>query len=232
LRSFVNNVRQNVSSYSVSGYQLTLGGTISASDECWVLFLGRTVGTKTPAVGSVTNDMLAGSIATSKLADGSTFATTNGITEADQWRVTANFSNSVNGADEVITSNWERADTSDFEKIGTGLTESSGTFSFPSTGKYYINAHAWFYPSSASSGFHFKIFVTTDNSSYTTRSLSISGTSGTDRPHNMAFSTIIDVTDISNVKFRIVTNGGTYVTWQGSSTYQSIGFNCIRLGDT
>ena len=55
---FVNNVRQNVSSYTVSGNQLTLGGTISASDECWVLFLGRTVGTKTPAVGSVTNDML------------------------------------------------------------------------------------------------------------------------------------------------------------------------------
>jgi hypothetical protein len=68
---FVNNVRQNVSSYTVSGDQLTLGGTISASDECWVLFLGRTVGTKTPAVGSVTNDMLAGSIANSKLANSS-----------------------------------------------------------------------------------------------------------------------------------------------------------------
>ena len=68
---FVNNVRQNVSSYTVSGDQLTLGGTISASDECWVLFLGRTVGTKTPAVGSVTNDMLAGSIANAKLANSS-----------------------------------------------------------------------------------------------------------------------------------------------------------------
>ena len=73
---FVNNVRQNVSSYTVSGDQLTLGGTISASDECWVLFLGRTVGTKTPAVGSVTNDMLAGSIANAKLANSS--VTVNG----------------------------------------------------------------------------------------------------------------------------------------------------------
>ena len=68
---FVNNVRQNVSTYTVSGTSLTLGGTISASDSCWVLFLGRTVGTKTPAVGSVTNDMLAGSIANSKLANSS-----------------------------------------------------------------------------------------------------------------------------------------------------------------
>lgn len=64
---FVNNVRQNVSTYSVSSTTLTLGGTISASDSCWILFLGRTVGTKTPAVGSVTNDMLAGSINESKL---------------------------------------------------------------------------------------------------------------------------------------------------------------------
>ena len=68
---FVNNVRQNVSTYTVSGTSLTLGGTISASDSCWVLFLGRTVGTKTPAVGSVTNDMLAGSIANDKLANSS-----------------------------------------------------------------------------------------------------------------------------------------------------------------
>jgi len=68
---FVNNVRQNVSTYTVSGTSLTLGGTISASDSCWVLFLGRTVGTKTPAVGSVTNDMLAGSIANAKLANSS-----------------------------------------------------------------------------------------------------------------------------------------------------------------
>ena len=66
---FVNNVRQNVSTYTVSGTSLTLGGTISASDSCWILFLGRTVGTKTPAVGSVTNDMLAGSIANSKISN-------------------------------------------------------------------------------------------------------------------------------------------------------------------
>jgi len=133
---FVNNVRQNVSTYTVSGTSLTLGGTISASDSCWVLFLGRTVGTKTPAVGSVTNDMLAGSIATSKLADGSTFATTNGITEADQWRLTANFNNDAT----PISSNLARDSSSYFSVMGTGMTESSGTFTFPSTGFYRVCA--------------------------------------------------------------------------------------------
>ena len=78
LRVIVNNVPQNVNSYTASNTTLTLGGTISASDECWVHFLGRSIGTQAPANNSVTNDMLSGSIATSKLADGSTFATTNG----------------------------------------------------------------------------------------------------------------------------------------------------------
>ena len=56
----------------------------------YAVFLGRAVETIAPATGSVTNAMLAGSIATSKLVSpGSTFATTNGITMADQWRLTA-----------------------------------------------------------------------------------------------------------------------------------------------
>src|SRR6056300_24241 len=151
---FVNNVRQNVSSYTVSGTSLTLGGTISASDECWVLFLGRTVGTKTPAVGSVTNDMLSGSINESKLLGsipnsklanssvtvngtsidlGASGTISAGITEADQWRLTANL-----GTNGDITSNLERVDTTGFGYLGTGMTESSGVFSFPSTGIYKI----------------------------------------------------------------------------------------------
>ena len=101
---FVNNVRQNVSSYTVSGTSLTLGGTISASDSCWILFLGRTVGTKTPAVGSVTNDMLAGSISPSKVsnlhpyknrlingdmsvAQRGTSSSSNGYVSLDRWYV-------------------------------------------------------------------------------------------------------------------------------------------------
>ena len=58
-----------------------------------------------------------------------------GITEADQWRVTTNFNS--NSSAYLITSNWERNDTH-FDKIGTGMTESSGVFTFPSTGIYLI----------------------------------------------------------------------------------------------
>ena len=50
---FVNNVRQNPNTYSVSNNQITLGGTISSSDSCYVIFLGKTLATVNPPSSSV-----------------------------------------------------------------------------------------------------------------------------------------------------------------------------------
>ena len=67
---FINNVRQNPnSSYSVSGTALTLSAATASGDTMYCVFLGKSVGTVAPALDSVTNDMLSGSIATSKLAN-------------------------------------------------------------------------------------------------------------------------------------------------------------------
>ena len=109
---------------------------------------------KSPAVAALTaSDITDGIISSAKIADGTIVnADVNasaaiagsklsgaGISEADQWRVTSNFS----GDAAPIASNWERNDT-EFDKIGTGMSESSGVFTFPSTGIYLILAHATF----------------------------------------------------------------------------------------
>ena len=57
-----------------------------------------------------------------------------GLEEADQWRITSNFT--INNSDTQMNANWERVD-SNFEKIGTGMSQSSGVFTFPSTGKWW-----------------------------------------------------------------------------------------------
>ena len=57
------------------------------------------------------------------------------ITEADMFRLTADTSN---GANADITANLERVDDATFSKIGTGMTENSGIFTFPSTGLYQV----------------------------------------------------------------------------------------------
>jgi len=59
---FINNVRQEPGSsyaYTASGTTLTLSSAITGSDSMYCVFIGKAVQTVTPAVGSVTNDMLA-----------------------------------------------------------------------------------------------------------------------------------------------------------------------------
>ena len=235
---FVNNVRQNVSSYTVSGTSLTLGGTISASDECWVLFLGRTVGTKTPAVGSVTNDMLSGSINESKLLGsipnsklanssvtvngtsidlGASGTISAGITEADQWRLTANL-----GTNGDITSNLERVDTTGFGYLGTGMTESSGVFSFPSTGIYKIEM-----VSRANAGCTTEIKVTTDNSTFTNATTT---RCASDPSHYGSY--LFDVTNTSTHKVKFALDGISSGVLVGNTDVNRTYFTFIRLGDT
>ena len=55
-----------------------------------------------------------------------------GITEADMWRLTTSITSNAN----PISSNLERVDDASFSKIGTGMSVSSGYWSFPSTGLY------------------------------------------------------------------------------------------------
>ena len=59
---------------------------------------------------------------------------TLGITGYDEWIVTTNFT----GDADPITSNWSRNPANTFEKIGTGMSQSSGIFTFPETGKWNI----------------------------------------------------------------------------------------------
>lgn len=155
-----------------------------------------------------------------------------GISEADMWRLNTSFANSSNGANEVLTSNWERNDT-DFDKIGTGLSQSSGVFTFPSTGIYLVHLHAFFYPTGANSDIRVQIRVTTNNTDYSTRSESMNGASAADRPEQMTCALVIDCTDTSNIKFRIHTQGTTASNfWRGDTGAQKFGFYCVRLGDT
>ena len=233
LALFINNVRQNPNdAYTVSGTTLTLSSAITSSDTMYAVFLGRAVETIAPATGSVTNNMLAGSIATSKLADGSTFATTNGITMADQWRLTTTFS-----GDADITSNLERNDSSGYGSLGTGMTESSGVFTFPTTGIYFITYSVTF-DQEASGGADVEISallkVTTDNSSYS----EVCNAVGFLNYNNNATITvtssyILDVTDTSNVKCKFaVSNQKSGNRTIGNSSQNQTCFTFIRLGDT
>jgi hypothetical protein len=154
-----------------------------------------------------------------------------GITEADQWRVTTNINQ---GSNADMTSNWERNDSTGFAYVGTGLSESSGIFSFPSTGIYLINYQMALDTDNGDTNAELLLRVTTDNSNYSTVAFGLTGNgSSSDIRTTITNAHILDVTNTSNVKFKFQTDGFSSNTRVvGDSSTQISGFWVIRLGDT
>ena len=169
--------------------------------------------------------------ATTFLRGDNTFAEAGGgITMADQWRLTANVT--LTDPSAFVTSNWERNDNSGYGGIGTGMTESSGVFSFPSTGIYLIQAYGSFQQTSgAGNNNALFIYSTIDNSSYTHQTGNLSfGEASPD--HNAASSSFLfDVTDVSNCKVKFEQLGDNGIL-RGASTQNRTHITFIRLGDT
>ena len=157
-------------------------------------------------------------------------AITQGITMADQWRITSNFSNSSGSAD--ITANWERVDTYGYGVIGTGLTESSGIFSFPSTGIYKITAQHSSSSGAALAYAGLAIKTTTDNSSYNTATEMYSNTDSSGQNHGGMVTFIFDVTNTSTHKYKLTIQNSGANNYEGSTNATMTGTSVIRLGDT
>ena len=153
----------------------------------------------------------------------------NGITMADQWRLTANTNTGTN-AD--VTTNWERNNSTGYGSIGTGLTESSGIFSFPQTGIYWINYVGLTVTTTSDASINFSLHITLNNSSYAQVSMMRNGNEGA-RNGVGSNNFLFDVTDITNDKFKFVTANFTSGTaLRGLTTQQDTGFTIIRIGDT
>ena len=123
---------------------------------------------------------------------------TAGITGLDQWYLTSNHTS--NGD---ITSNWSRTALSGTAiPLGTGLSESSGVFSFPNTGKWLVIFGARFDINGADN-VDMLLKVTLDNSSYTTVAHATAGLNGSGTKEASATGFyFLDVTDVSNVKVK------------------------------
>jgi len=182
--------------------------------------------------GIVDTDMLAANAVTSAKSSG--LATTNGITVHDAWAITAGVDPA--GGSNDLTANWARSN-SYFGTIGSAMTESSGVFTFPSTGIYFIEIAGTFFRSS--SNYHnytgFNILTTTDNSSYSSQQgdySSLPGESGNTYSFCVVYYTF-DVTNTSThkVKFQTVVDGsGTSLSTGPNSRRLNVRFT--RLGDT
>jgi len=156
-----------------------------------------------------------------------------GITEFDTFFNTAVFAGDAN----PITGNWSRNAEASFEKEGTGVSESSGTFSFSQTGKFLILFHcSWTDNSGAGETTYLDAGITTCTNGTDFNNfaeVSASSTSSDSPKQTATCSGIIDVTNTTNVKCRVfsVVQNNNWKT-RGASTQGETYVTFIRLGDT
>ena len=248
-----------VTSFTVSGSTLTFASNLATGDVIdFVILLGNVLDLGTPSDGTVTNAKLAsdlisgetdigGAIADADLfllddGAGGTLRKTaasriktyvgGGISMAQTFRLTADTS----GTQNPISSNLEAVDTDSGGAIGSAMSESSGIFTFPSTGIYFISAFASALYTGSIRYCRLDLEVTTDNSSYSAAAQSyghINNVSSSTFTNMGACNFIFDVTNTSTHKARLVfTPDNESASVRGNTDHNSTAITFIRLGDT
>jgi hypothetical protein len=252
--SLNGTIQKPGSSFTVSGSTITFASNLATGDVIdFIQILGDVLDLGVPSDATVTaaklnNDIISGSteLATAP-ADTDEFLVSDagtlkridyslikggGITVADQWRLTTNLTGVTA---QFITANLEQIDSSGQGTLGSAMTESSGVFTFPSTGIYLVGFSLYVYASNSDGFVDGEIHVTTNNSSYAEVANSTAGieTAGDTVGNSSLAQTLIDVTDTSNVKVKFyVDTLNTTTQVVGSTSATKTGFTFIRLGDT
>jgi len=168
--------------------------------------------------------------------DTATFAKTpsgNLIGEVDIFRLAADLTNNVSN---YITANLERVDNAAFSKIGTGMSESSGTFTFPRTGLYRIGVSAHIYIPDGNDGAAGVDTYFSDDNFSSTQQLATAW-AGDNDGSGQWYGThpsecFVNITNISTNKIRFATNSMSDALLVGSTSVNQTTFSFIRLGES
>ena len=160
---------------------------------------------------------------------------TAGITMADNWYVSSGLD--PGSGTNTITANWTRNTATEVGSIGSAMTQSSGLFSFPSTGIYYMCINGGYYRSNTSEHNYlgFTIGATTNNGSsyYTAASVyNALPSQGGNKYSSMTTYFIFDCTDTSTHKVRFQTEADASGTTIVDIAGRRFNVIFIRLGDT
>ena len=184
-----------------------------------------------------TDTIAANAVATAKLADGAVTSTKStglgGLAMADQWRVDADMGETNN----AVLNQWERNDTN-FSCIGTGMTESSGVFTFPATGIYKIDFHVTSRRAANQSlpYVRYWLHLSTDGGSSFPSSIAMGssqmGQGGDNQECFCSGCAMLDVTNASTFKVRLYVAASTHVRPLYGSTINHTTMTFLKLGDT
>jgi len=239
------------SSFTVSGSTLTFSSALSSSDSIdFILVMGEPLLVGTPSDGTVNADKLAtnavssakiasSAVTTAKIANnavtsGKMFSTfENGIEFFETYRLAANTSATSSND---FTQSFTLASNRSYGALvpgGTGMSYSSGIWTFPATGMYLVHMHFRCYRNGALD--YMEVFgnVTSDNSSYNEAMNAMMGWGNHNSTTYQSCDNwcIFDVTDTSTHKMKFTWAGSHSVAFAGGNTNAS-NITFMRIGDT
>ena len=251
--SLNGTIQKPNSSFTVSGSTITFSSNLATGDVIdFIQILGDVLDLGVPSDATVTsaklnNDIISGTTElASEPADTDEFLVSDagtlkridyslikggGISQTDQFRVSA----SGTGDQYPISANLERVDNSGFGKIGSGMSVSSGVFTFPATGLYWINAvFSIQLNNSADSNMQVFIAGTVDNFSNRLALAfgEVSGDTSNNLRQMVSINTFFNCTNTSTHKVRFETNSFGSNTLEGHTDATKTGFSFIRMGDS
>ena len=168
------------------------------------------------------------------VANGGTALTSgfvNGLTMVDQWRLTTN----IEDSQDPISTNLAQATGNGAVNIGSSMSQSSGVFTFPSTGIWRIDYNVRVQNTHSSTVKWWKslISLTTDGGS----SFSLASQADTEAmaaEYDVLHSCLIfDVTRVSTHKIRFVVRAEDgYIYYKGGQDQNRTYVTFMKLGDT
>ena len=229
-------IQKPTDAFTVSGSTITFDSNLVTGDVIdFIQILGNVLDLGVPSDSTVSLAKLTATgtkNSTTFLRGDNTFDTPplGGITMAQQWRLTTSFT----GNADPIASNLEKADSGTQGSIGSDMTESSGVFTFPSTGIYKIE-YQMNVASNGNATQHFApyIMTTANNSTFGTAAQAY-GNIPASGYYNSSYSVFIfDCVDTSTHKVRFgIAFQNTSCQVMGDTGKQLTGFTFTRLGDT
>jgi hypothetical protein len=148
----------------------------------------------------------------------------------DTWRITSNFQ----GNTDPVTANWERDDTYG-NGVSNGMTESSGIFTFPSTGFWLVTAHFQF---SGDSGDNIYVLLninvsTNGGTGYADAAFGYTNLDGSGEYAKTSIQKVLDVTDTSQIRVSFTTTSQDNNHYVQCDSNQNASYAIFqRLGDT
>jgi hypothetical protein len=242
--------------FTVSGSTITFSTAPTTGSTIWIVDVGGGVTINTPADDSVTSAKIvdgaivnadinaSAAIALSKLstsgsASSSTYlrgdgawASAGGLSHASQWRLTADFTGDATPIGDSVGT-VALVNTDGYASLGSNMTESSGVFTFPSTGFWLCLGQFSFTTTVNSGAAGYLEYTANDGGAWSTASWSADASNYGFRS-NLNIYHMLNITDKDNQKVRwsvdadITGLGGTQTT-MGDSAITETGFTFMKL---